>query len=228
MLCMERRKVLLGSGTAIATILAGCASEGDEEGEEEETELDPDNGENGDEPEEPEDEEEPEEPDEEDEEKEDEEQEEIPGFDRENFEIDSDVIEVKELTYRKQKLEVRLMLTTTDRDELVEELEALGPAFEDAIRDADADEFFAEVEELQFTLLDEDKNTRISIFVDIGWLRQFVDDDITSDEFIDEMLDEMAEFLDEMDQDWAEFQLVTAVKTVDSVTDFWLCIVDSR
>ncbi|MFC6905833.1 hypothetical protein [Halalkalicoccus tibetensis] len=198
---MERRKVLLGSGTAIATILAGCASEGDEEGEEEETELDPDNGENGDEPEEPEDEEEPEEPDEEDEEDEDEEQEEIPGFDRENFEIDSDVIEVKELTYRKQKLEVRLMLSTTDRDELVEELEALGPAFEDAIRDADADEFFAEVEELQFTLLDEDKNTRISIFVDIGWLRQFVDDDITSDEFIDEMLDEMAEFLDEMDQD---------------------------
>lgn len=208
---MDRRKVLIGSGTAIATILAGCTG-----GEEEDTngdngtDPDPDNETNGDgeteEPGEGNESEEPDEGDEGDEEDEEdeedkEEQEEIPGFDRDNFEIDSDVIKLKELTYRKRKLDIRLMVTTSDRDELREELEALGPAFENAIRDADADEFFAEVDQLQFTLLDENKDTRVSVFVDIEWLRQFVDDDITSDEFVNELLEQMEEFLDETDQD---------------------------
>ena len=37
------------------------------------------------------------------------------------------------------------MVTTTDRDVLAEELQALAPGFERALRDADVEEFFAEV-----------------------------------------------------------------------------------
>ncbi|MFC6905832.1 hypothetical protein [Halalkalicoccus tibetensis] len=186
---MERRKVLLGSGAAIATILAGCTASGEEDTDSpSETELEmQDKVSEGDEEEDSTEEDESESDDKE------KEQDEIPGFDRENFEIDSETIHVKRITCENRKLTIDVKVTTNDRDELVEELRALGPAFEDAIRDADADEFFTEVEELHFTLYDEDKNVRFAFFIDVRWLQQFIDDDISNDELVDEMLDEIGD-----------------------------------
>lgn len=211
---MERRKVLLGSGTLFTTLLAGCIGDGDL-GDDNDT--DEDDGTNGDDNDtnghdddddyddddgyDDDDDHDDKEEDEDEDDDDEEEQENIPGFDRDNFELDSDVIEIKELTYQDNRLTVRVMLLTSDRDELAEELEELAPAFERAIRDADADEFFAEVHELEFSLYDEDKNTRFAVFMDIRWLQQFVDDDVTSDEFVDELLDQMGEVADEMDDD---------------------------
>lgn len=122
-----------------------------------------------------------------------EEQQDIPGFDRDEFDIDSDVIRVKKLAYRDHRLDIRVMVTTTDREVLAEELRALAPGFERAIRDADVDaeEFFAEVQQIKFTLYDEHKNTVFAIFVDIQWLREFLDDEMTDEEFADRCLNQM-------------------------------------
>lgn len=186
---MERRKILLGSGAAIATILAGCTASGEEDTDSpSETELEmQDEVSAGDEEDDSTEEDELESHDQE------KEQDEIPGFDHENFEIDSDVTHVKRITCKNRKLTIEVKVTTNDRDELVEELRALGPALEDAIRNADTEEFFAEVEELHFTLYDEDKNVRFAFFIDVRWLQQFIDDDITNDELVDKMLDEIGE-----------------------------------
>jgi hypothetical protein len=115
-------------------------------------------------------------------------QEYIPGFDRAEFEFDSDVLHVKELSFHKGILEISVIVTTTDRDVLAEELQALIPAFRQAIRGANADEFFEAVEEFKFTLYDEGKSKRAAIFLDVQWLRDCLFGDLTNEEFVDRIL----------------------------------------
>ena len=190
---MERRKILLGSGALFATALAGCTSASssqddgttdhpksdtrDQKGdrnEKKDSAKHTDNKENKSE---------------QDDEKE--KQQDIPGFDRDAFEIDSDVIRVKKLTYRDHKLDIRVMVTTTNRDVLAEELRALAPGFERALREGNVEEFFAEVEQIKFIVYDEHKNTVFAIFLDLQWLREFLDDDMTDEEFADRCLNQM-------------------------------------
>lgn len=194
---MERRKVLLSSGSVIAIALAGCTSASSDQkgGTDDTTESDhrdkkgtqDDKKDSANNDKDENDEEEPDHGDE------NEEQQDIPGFDRDEFDIDSDVIRVKKLAYQDHRLDIRVMVTTTDREVLAEELRALAPGFERAIRDADVDaeEFFAEVQQIKFTLYDEHKNTVFAIFVDIQWLREFLDDDMTDEEFADRCLNQM-------------------------------------
>ncbi|WP_162993912.1 hypothetical protein [Halalkalicoccus subterraneus] len=216
---MERRKVLLGSGALFTTLLAGCVGDEDQSGDDENdtTDSEPDDETNGDDGSDGHDDsngnddgdkdggkDEDKEDGKEHEDKEDDEEHEdkegIPGFDRENFEIDSDVIHVKEVSYHDHRLKIKVMLTTTDQNELAEELQALAPAFENAIRNADAGEFFSNVEEIEFRLYDEDKKSRIAFLLDVRWLQQFMDDDMTSEEFTNEVLDEMDGVTEETDE----------------------------
>lgn len=208
---MDRRKVLLGSGTVFVTALAGCASlpeqsggvneSGDSENEDSAGSEGGDNGKNGDngedskktsdkEDEESKKENEEEEHDGEQEEP-DPEQADIPGFDREEFEIDSDVIRVKKLSYQDHKLDVHVMVTTTDQDVLAEELRALAPGFKRAIRDFDAEEFFSEVNEVRIILYDRNKEVRFAIFVDIQWLRECFDGEMTNEELADRIMSQV-------------------------------------
>lgn len=109
----------------------------------------------------------------------------IPGFDRDEFKINSEVIQLKKLAYRNHKLDIRVMVTTTDQNVLAEELRALALGFKRAVRDADvdADEFFAEVHQIKFTLYDKHKNTVFAIFLDLQWLRELLDGTMTDEEF---------------------------------------------
>lgn len=194
---MERRKVLLSSGSMIAIALAGCTnvSSDQKDGTDDTTESDhrdkkgnhDDKKDSANNDKDENDEEEPDHGDEK------EEQQDIPGFDRDEFDIDSDVIRVKKLAYQDHRLDIRVMVTTTDREVLAEELRALAPGFERAIRDADVDaeEFFAEVQQIKFTLYDEHKNTVFAIFVDIQWLQAFLDDEMTDEEFADRCLNQL-------------------------------------
>lgn len=177
---MERRKILLGSGTAFATVLAGCASsttdqetssQSDDDSDERDNKIgsgkkndnDKDHGEGKDN------------------------KKDIPGFDRDAFHIDNDVIRVKNVKYRQHKLNVSVMLTTSDRDELTEEVRTLVPRFTRAIQSAD--EFLAATEGIKFTLFDARKNRVFAFFLDVQWLREFLDGDITNDELVDRILD---------------------------------------
>ncbi|MFC7008595.1 hypothetical protein [Halalkalicoccus salilacus] len=200
---MDRRKVLLGSGSVFVTALAGCSSlpeqsggvddSGDSENEDTTGSEGGDNGENGNNEEdsknnEKEDEESKKENEEEDH---DDEREDIPGFDREEFEIDSDVIRLKKLAYQDHKLDVQVMVTTTDQDVLAEELRALAPGFKRAIRDFDAEEFFSEVNQIKITLYDRNKEVRFAIFVDIQWLRECYEGEMTNEEFADRIMSQV-------------------------------------
>lgn len=202
---MERRRILLGCGAGIATLVAGCTGNEDDENNNDSGTGDNgnnggnggngDNGNNGDNGQDDNNGDEKD-GDEKEEDKEDDKKEDkndIPGFDRENFEIDSDVIDLKKLKYKDHRLDVRVMLLTTDREELSQELEALAPGFEQAIRNADVEEFFREVKEIKFTLYDENKETRVAVFLDVEWLQQFMDDDMTNEEFVNRVLNQMEE-----------------------------------
>ena len=200
---MDRRKVLLGSGSVFVTALAGCSGlpeqsggvgdSADSENENTTGSEVGDNGENGNNEEDSKNnEKEDEESKKEDEEEEhDDEREDIPGFDREEFEIDSDVIRLKKLAYQDHKLDVQVMVTTTDQDVLAEELRALAPGFKRAIRDFDAEEFFSEVNEIKIILYDRNKEVRFAIFVDIQWLRECFEGEMTNEEFADRIMSQV-------------------------------------
>ncbi|NKE37478.1 hypothetical protein GWG54_17020 [Natronococcus sp. JC468] len=196
---MDRRKVLLSSGAAFTTILAGCSNEtgsensdssengaangqadngktedekngGEKNGNKEKTEKEEKNGED-----------EKEGGDEQEDEKGDEkEADEIPGFDRAKCELNSDLIQIKELAYHDQKLEVCVVVTTTDRAALREELLELAPALERGVTDAEA--FLAELEEVKLTVQNEARETILSAYLDVQWLREFLNDDMTNEE----------------------------------------------
>jgi cobalamin biosynthesis protein CobT len=191
---MDRRKVLLGSGTAIATVLAGCAGE---TGQESETHQNDKKDDESDEKEsEQESEKETEKDDEKGEKKEKKEKkddkkkkETVPGFERDDFQIDSDIIKVKEVSYYDRKLDIRVMLTTNDADKVIDELEALAPGLEHAVEDAEA--FLTAVDEIKFTLLDEHKNRVFAFFLDVAWLRKFLHGEMTNDELVDRLRDSM-------------------------------------
>jgi ATP-dependent helicase YprA (DUF1998 family) len=203
---MERRTILLSSGAVIATALAGCAGTSAESDQSEAatesydtSESDPRddtdyedtaNSEKRDENAKQEDEKAEDEKDE-DEKEEDEtkEKDAIPGFERDAFEIDSDILRVKEITYRDHELNIRVMLTTSDRDELIEGLQALASGFTPAVHDVEA--FFAEVNEITFTLYDEHKDRIFALFVNVRWLREFLDGDLTNDEFVERLSDQL-------------------------------------
>jgi hypothetical protein len=81
------------------------------------------------------------------------------------------------------------MLTTSDRDELIEGLQALASGFTPAVEDVEA--FFAEVNEITFTLYDEHKDRIFALFVNVRWLREFLDGDLTNDEFVERLSDQL-------------------------------------
>lgn len=59
------------------------------------------------------------------------------------------------------------------------------------MRNGDVEEFFAEVEQIQFTLYDEAKNIVFAIYVDLRWVREFLDGEMTNDEFADRCLEQI-------------------------------------
>lgn len=180
---MDRRTVLLGSGAAFATVLAGCAEDTDQE---DGTNDDTNDDANGD----PADEKNGKKDDKKDEKKDG--KADVPGFDRDDFRIDSDVLSVEEITYDKGTLDVRVMILTDDRDELVDELRALAPGLARSIRDAEA--FLAAVDEIEFSLVDEHKNRVFSFSLDAAWLRAFLEGDITDDELLDRVRNSMGQY----------------------------------
>jgi hypothetical protein len=122
----------------------------------------------------------------------------IPGFDREAFELDSDVLQVKDLAFDEGTLKLSVLVRTTNWDVLVEELRALAPAFDQALRAAEADgfdgeydEFFEAVEEIKFTLYAESKTKLAAVYLNVRWLREYLFGDLTNNEFVERLLSQI-------------------------------------
>lgn len=192
---MERRQVLLGSGTVLATALAGCAGSNQESDQNGGTDSgQKDNGGKNDDTKDPNhngDKQEKQDPDNKDKKNEDEnnEQTEIPGFNPDDLTIDSDIINLKKITYHEGTLNVHVMVTTTDREKLARALRALPPGFADAIEDANAEEFFAAVENLKLVLYDPEKTKILAVLVNVEWLRECLYGDMTDEELAERILD---------------------------------------
>ena len=111
---MERRKLLIGSGTAFVTALAGCVGSEDDDGGDDDTETD-DTGEHSDEHED----------DEHEDEYDEDAYDDVPGFDAEELSIDSESVHVDRVTRDDAVVSVHVTTGTTDPDALYAELETL-------------------------------------------------------------------------------------------------------
>ena len=175
---MERRKILLGSGAALATVLAGCASETDEESPEDDDIADDDddgfdgnesgdddNGDDGD--------------------GDDDDAEDVPGVEGAD-ELGTEYLSVEEVEHNPDTLSVLVETDTTDTEKLHKELEYLAEDLAHSITDPDA--FIEEVEDIELVL--EHEGSRVfAVYIDVDWLLEFLDDYITKEELAAKILE---------------------------------------
>ncbi|ELZ08132.1 hypothetical protein C478_18962 [Natrinema thermotolerans DSM 11552] len=165
---MERRKILLGSGAALATVLAGCSSDetgDDDSNDDDDDDGSPSNGGNGDNGE----------PD-------DENESDIPGMDTDAMELDSEKISIKDINKDGDEVDVVATTTTTDPDVLRAELQSIGETLAAAITDPEA--FAAEVNSVTW-VLEQDGAMVMSFYVDVQWAIKYINDEIDEDELAD-------------------------------------------
>ncbi|ELY53642.1 hypothetical protein [Natronolimnohabitans innermongolicus] len=167
---MERRKILLGSGAALATALAGCSGSegsGDDDSDDEtksitgsETESDDDGGngdENGDESAAGD----------------------VPGFDESAFALESETLTVESIDRDGETVDIVAESETTNYEELLDELGSFVDDIDAAVVDADA--FEDEVETLAW-VVDHDGMKVVSFDVDVEWLINYRNGDRSRDE----------------------------------------------
>ncbi|MFC6765062.1 hypothetical protein [Natrinema soli] len=178
---MERRKILLGSGAALATMLAGCSS--NETGDESDPNDDNDEslGDDGDDGSDGTDGSDgsdgTDEPD-------------IPGLDPDKLKIDSEKISIKDVNKDGDKVDIVATTTTTDPDVLMAELESLANDITRAISDPEA--FVAAVNSVTW-VLEKDGAKVMSFYVDVQWALAFINGEMDESEFVDRVLDTVGE-----------------------------------
>ncbi len=169
---MERRKILLGSGAALATVLAGCSSDetGDDESNDgnDESPSDGGNGDNG-------------EPDDGNESDAD-----VPGMDTDAMKLDSEKVSIEDVNKDGDEVDVVATTTTTDPEVLRAELRSIGETLAAAITDPEA--FAAEVNSVTW-VLEQDGAMVMSFYVDVQWAIKYINDEIDEDELADLALD---------------------------------------
>ncbi|SEH16468.1 hypothetical protein SAMN04487967_2646 [Natronorubrum sediminis] len=160
---MERRKILLGSGAALATALAGCSetSGGSDDDSSDDGGSDDggsdngdDNGSNG--------------------------TDDVPGFDGSKLDIDSDALSISSIEKKDDTVQVLVETDLTDYQELIDELKPLAGKHDDAIDDIEA--FIAEVDTIEW-IAEHDGAKVVSLFVDVEWVVSFLEDELSEEEF---------------------------------------------
>lgn len=177
---MERRKILLGSGAALTTALAGCTGSGGGDDEpDDDTESNTD-----DEPEN--DSKDTENTDDSDSEKSDETDDEtsdadVPGFDGSKLSLKSDSVTVASIERTDGTVEVVATSDVTDLEKLYAELGTLADAHKSAIVDLEA---FADAIESIDWVVDHEKKKVVSFSVKTEWLVSYKNGDLSAEEFL--------------------------------------------
>ncbi|WP_440770658.1 hypothetical protein [Natronorubrum sp. DTA28] len=172
---MERRKILLGSGAALATALAGCSGSETSDGSDDDDDgSDPDpNGndkENGD--------------DNGDHDTDGTHTDDVPGFDGKKLDVDSDAISVKAIDKKGDKLEILVETDITDHEKLYAELKSLADDHDDAIVDIEA--FIAEIKTVEW-IVEHSGTTVASFYVNVDWIVSYLQNELSKDEFYDKV-----------------------------------------
>ncbi|WP_254525013.1 hypothetical protein [Natrinema caseinilyticum] len=173
---MERRKILLGSGAAIATVLAGCSSDqtGDESnqnGDGSDDSLDGDGNGNGNGN---------------DDSGDSDKKADIPGLDRDKLKLSSQKLTIEDVNKNDKEVDVVATTTTTDPETLFTELETLAADLRRAITDPQA--FAAAVDSVTW-VLEKDGAMVMSFYVDVSWAIKFINDEMDREEFLDRVLE---------------------------------------
>lgn len=179
---MERRKLLLGSGATLATVLAGCMSGGDDENGDDDDDngdrngtndddgydddgngADKDGDENGDD------------------------DGDVPGFDVDDLESAASDHGVKiEKTERKGD-ELSLELVAPDPDDVsTDEIPAwVGAGVVHSVGDVDT--FTSEISLVSVTILEEDGSELVSFLVDVDWVVAYDEGDLSEEELAEKI-----------------------------------------
>ena len=176
---MERRQILLGSGTALATVLAGCSSdETDSDSSDDEPPAgnngdgnngdgnngDEDNGNDG----------------------ADSDASDVPGLDRDKLKIDSGKVSIKDVNKDGDKIDIVATTTTTDPEMLAAEVQSLSRSLQKAITDPEA--FKAELNSVTW-MLKKDGARVMSFYIDVQWAIAYINGEMSEDEFVQTVLD---------------------------------------
>ena len=174
---MERRKILLGSGAALATVLAGCSStETDEESPDEDDDNGFDDGADDDASDEYDDD---------GDDDDDDDEESVPGVEGAE-DIGSDSMSVVEVENNPDALHVLVETDTTDTEKLHAEVKYVAEDLAHAI--VDRDTFKAEVDTIEWVL--EHEGSRVfAVYVDVEWVMEYLDDYITKEELAAKIID---------------------------------------
>lgn len=173
---MERRKILLGSGAALATVLAGCSSSetGEENPEDDDQESfgDEDDENTSDEQESSDDE--------------NDEHDDVPGFKNDDLEVSNDKLTVTTVRRDGAELHVIAETTTTDSDELEKVFESLADDLAAAL--TDTDRFKDEIDTIEWVL--EHEGSRVlAIAIDAQWVVDYLEGEMSKSEFTDKVKD---------------------------------------
>ncbi|OVE85273.1 hypothetical protein [Natronolimnobius baerhuensis] len=173
---MERRKILLGSGAALATIVAGCSSsetgDDDPSNDSEDSLTDHDDDDDYDD-----------DHDADDDDDRDDDHDDIPGYSG-DVSFDSDKLSVESVERKDDTLDIVVYTDTTDSYELRKEFEKLGDELEKSIDDPEA--FIAEINTLEL-IIEYDGSRVLSVYVDVQWVIDYMHGDLTEEELGDKV-----------------------------------------
>ncbi|QSX00059.1 hypothetical protein [Haloterrigena alkaliphila] len=180
---MERRKILLGSGAALATALAGCS---DSETSDDTPDTDGGNGSNetkngngngngnGTDPED--------DTNETDERNVDD----VPGFDGTKLDLETDAVEITKIERKGDAVDVVATSEVTDREKLYAELESFADDHDEAAVDLEA---FADAIHVVEWTLEHDGSQVASFSVHVSWLVDYREGDLSKEEFLEYVKD---------------------------------------
>ncbi|ELY47588.1 hypothetical protein [Natronorubrum sulfidifaciens] len=169
---MERRNVLLGSGAALATLLAGCSSEetSDESGSNTDGSESSTNGDNGDtgdngETDEKEKADEKEKTDEKG--KDDKKHDDVPGYDTDKLELNGDYVSISALKRKDDTLVITVDSETAEKEKLYADFETLADDLDYGLVDH---EVFADSIETIELFITHSGETIAAYSIDVAWL----------------------------------------------------------
>ncbi|WP_049888812.1 hypothetical protein [Natronococcus occultus] len=174
---MDRRTLLAGTGTVLATTVAGCGSL------ETDSEDDADDGtadavENGMDDEAVDDEL----PEVDDEDDEPDSEERIPGFDAEAFDIDNEELTVEEIDHDDETVTVRMAANTLDQEALEDELAEAGGEFVNAIDDTE--EFAETVSTVEWDV-QHGGSELATFYIESEWIVAYDEGELSESELLD-------------------------------------------
>lgn len=186
---MERRNVLLGGGAALATILAGCSSDetSDDTGSNSPTDDESDEDGTGTEGE-PDETDKTGDKDKTDEDKagdnDDPADDEIPGFERDEFELDSETVSVSTIEREGEIVTIVVDTETTDEETLAEELKSFADDVDEGIVDL---ETFTDHIETIALFIKHDGEKVVSYGIAVQWITEYREGSLTRAELLEKI-----------------------------------------